>query len=432
MTDCEIRTTARGRNPYHYAGRKLWQLAARFVAEDSGAYALITALALPVLVGAAAFGTEEGLLFYKHHTMQHAADSGAATAAAAYTAGSTNVTTHVDAVAASYGFVTGTNSTVTVHQPPTSGAFRNNPQAIEVIITQSQPRLFSSLWGSAPVAVTARAVAIAQIEGCVLALDGTASSAFSAQGSVNVNLTQCALYDDSTSAQALSLGGSATVSTQFVGVVGGISGSQNITSVDGTATGYHSISDPYASVTPPSFTGCDHTNYSTHGTAVLSPGVYCGGMSLGSSAVVTLQPGIYYLDRGSLSMQGSASLTGTGVTLVFTSSTGSNYAYANLSGGATVNLTAPNSGPMSGIAIYGDHNMPLGTQFDFRGGNNQAIGGAIELPRASVNWVGNASSQQPCTQLIADTIQFVGTSGLSVNCFGYGTKPIALASTLQE
>src|SRR5205823_9632920 len=159
---------------------------------------------------------------------------------------------------------------------------------------------------------------------------------FSAQGSVNVNLTQCALYVDSSNAQALSLGGSATVSTQFVGVVGGISGSQNITSVDGTITGYHQIADPYASVTPPSFTGCDHTNYSTHGIAVLSHGVYCGGMSLGSSAVVTLQPGIYYLDRGSLSMQGSASLTGTGVTLVFTSSTGSNYAYANLSGGATI------------------------------------------------------------------------------------------------
>jgi hypothetical protein len=131
-------------------------------------------------------------------------------------------------------------------------------------------------------------------------------------------------------------------------------------------------------------------------------------------------------------MHGSASLAGVGVTLVFTSSTGSNYATASLAGGATVNLVAPSSGAMSGIAIYGDHNMPLGTQFDFRGGNNQAIGGAIELPRASVNWVGNASNTQPCTQLIADTIQFVGTSGLSVNCFGYGTKPIALTAVIQE
>jgi hypothetical protein len=390
------------------------------------------ALALPVVLGAAAFGTEEGLLVYKQRQMQHAADSSAVSAAAAYTAGSTNVATHADSVAASYGFVTSTNSTVTVSQPPQSGPNQNNTQAIEVIITQSQPRLFSSLWGAAPVPVSARAVAVAQDQGCVLALDSTASNAFSAQGSVGVNLVNCALYDNSNNAQAMSLGGSATLSTQFVGVVGGISGSQNISTVDGTVAGYHAISDPYASVTPPSFSGCDHNNYSTHGVAVLSPGVYCGGMSLGAGAIVTLMPGTYYLDRGSLSMSGSALLTGVSVTLVFTSSTGSNYATANLTGGATINLVAPNSGTMAGIAIYGDHNMPLGTQFDFRGGNNQAIGGAIELPRASVNWVGNASTQQPCTQLIADTIQFVGDSGLSVNCGGYGTKPLALAASLTE
>ena len=415
------------------SGRKHFaQLLKAFGRNDSGAYALVMALALPVVVGAAAFGTEEGLLFYKHREMQHAADSSAATAAAAYTAGSTNVATHADAVAASYGFKSSTNATVTVNQPPTSGAYKNDAQAIEVIITQTQPRLFSSLWGAASVPVTARAVSVPQIEGCVLALDGTATGALSAQGSVNISLVKCAVYDDSSNAQALAMGGSATLSAQFAGVVGGISGSQNVTTVNGTITGYHVISDPYASVTPPAFSGCDHNNYSTHSVVVLSPGVYCSGMSLGAGAVVTLLPGTYYLDRGSLTMNGSASLSGTAATLVFTSSTGSNYAVANLSGGATINLVAPTSGTLSGIAIYGDHNMPLGTQFDFRGGNNQAIGGAIELPRASVNWTGNASTQQPCTQLIADTIQFVGNSGLSVNCFGYGTKPIALSATILE
>jgi hypothetical protein len=223
------------------------------------------------------------------------------------------------------------------------------------------------------------------------------------------------------------------VSAQFVGVVGGISGGQNVTSVDGTVTGYHVVADPYASVTPPSFSGCDHTNYSTHGAIVtISPGVYCGGINLGAGAIVAMNAGTYYLDRGSLSMSGSSSLSGTGVTLVFTSSTGSNYASANLAGGAAINITAPTSGTLSGIAMYGDRNMPVGTQFDFKGGNSQAIGGAIDLPKASVNWVGNASTQQPCTQLIADTIQFVGDSGLSVNCSGYGTKIIGTTANLME
>jgi Flp pilus assembly protein TadG len=412
--------------------KNLFRLAAQFGRDTSGVYAIITALALPVLVGAAAFGTEEGLLFYKHRQMQHAADSSAFTAAAAYLAGETNIVTHADAVAASYGFVAGSNATVTVNQPPQSGPNVNDTQAIEVIISQGQPRLFSSLWGAAPIAVTARSVSKAQDQACVLALDHSASGAVSAQGSVNINLVKCAIYDDSNNAQAMSVGGAAKVSSQFVGVVGGIAGSQGITTVDGTVTGYHVVTDPYADVIPPPFSGCDQTNYATKDIVTISPGVYCGGMSLGAGAIVTLLPGTYYLDRGSLTMNGSASLTGAGVTLVFTSSTGSNYASANLGGGAAISLTAPTSGPMSGIAIYGDHNMPVGTQFDFRGGNNQAVGGAIDLPNAAVTWVGNSSTQQPCTQLIADTIQFVGDSGLAVNCGGYGTKPIALSASLLE
>jgi Flp pilus assembly protein TadG len=393
---------------------------------------MITALALPVLLGAAAFGTEEGLLLYRHRDMQHAADSSAMSAAAAFSAGATNVTTQANSVAASYGYVTGSNSTVTVSQPPTSGPNRGNAQAVEVIINQSQPRLFSSLWSAAPVPVTARAVSIPQNQSCVLALNRTANSAFSAQGSVNINLVKCDIDVDSRDSQAMSIGGSAQVSAQFVGVVGGISGSQNITTVNGTVTGYHIVGDPYANVVPPSFSGCNYTNYSTHNVVTIAPGVYCGGISLGAGAIVTMTSGIYYLDRGSLTMNGSTSLTGVGVTLVFTSSTGSNYANASLGGGATLNLVAPTSGTMSGIAIYGDHNMPVGTQFDFRGGNSQSIGGAIDLPKASVNWVGNATTQQPCTQLIADTVQFVGDSGLESKCAGYGTKLVAASAGLLE
>jgi hypothetical protein len=72
--------------------------------------------------------------------------------------------------------------------------------------------------------------------------------------------------------------------------------------------------------------GCDHNNYHTTNTETLNPGVYCGGMQLNvgpgnsGSANVTLNPGIYYLDGGSLTVNAGTTLTGTGVTLVFTGS----------------------------------------------------------------------------------------------------------------
>ena len=206
---------------------QLFRVIDRFRRDEAGAFAMVAAFALPVFVGAAAFGTEEGLLLYKQRQMQHAADSSAVSAAAAYVAGNSSIVTQADSVATSYGFADGKNSTtVIVNQPPKSGPNQNNNQAIEVIITQNQPRLFSSIWGAAPVAVTARAVALPHDQACVLALDRSATSAISAQGSVNINLVQCAIDDDSVDGSAMVVAGSATVSAQFVGVVGGISGTQ--------------------------------------------------------------------------------------------------------------------------------------------------------------------------------------------------------------
>src|SRR5690348_14001206 len=156
-------------------GRSRWfALIKRFGRDEAGVYAVITALSLPVLVGAAAFGTEEGLLLYKHRQMQHAADSSAVSAAVSYAAGTSSISNYANAVAAEYGFVNGANANITISQPPQSGPNKNNARAIEVIISQNQPRLFSSIWDATPVTVTARAVAVTREDVCVLALDRTA------------------------------------------------------------------------------------------------------------------------------------------------------------------------------------------------------------------------------------------------------------------
>lgn len=405
----------------------------RFLADKSGSYAILGALMLPVLVGAAAYGVETATLLHKQKGMQHAADSAALTAAVAVTTGANdNGAVQARAVAASYGFPAAGTINVAVNSPPAGGPNISNRQAIEVIISQPQPRLFSAIWGSSAYTVSGRAVAIPEGQPCILALNKTASGSYSQQGSVTANLINCSVLDDSSSASALSVGGSARLSTSFAGVVGGISGQSAITAAYGIKAGYHYVADPYSDVSYPSYSGCDQHNYSTHGTVTLNPGVYCGGMNLNSGAAVTLNPGIYYLDSGDLSMTGQSSLRGNGVTLVFTSSSGNNYATAKISGGATVSIVAPTSGPTAGIAIFGDRNMPAGTTFKFTGGDSQAIGGAVYVPNAALQWAGNATVGQHCTQVIADTIQLVGNSGLQVDCTGYGTRAFASPALLVE
>jgi len=398
-----------------------------FQANQSGSYIVLTALLMPVVVGCMGLGVDFGLWYKAKQALQGAADSGAASAAAAYAASSSSdLTLQATAIAGAYGFVVGQKSvSIEVSRPPSSGYYASNQNAIEVILSQPQARYFSALWNAAPVPISARAVALSYGgAACVLALDGSSSGAISAQGSTDVSLTGCALFSNASSSSSISVGGSALISAQSVGAVGGVSGTSNITATSGITTGDPSISDPYASSSFPSFSGCDANNFTAKTTVTINPGVYCGGISLNAGASVSMSPGIYYIDSGSLSVNGSATLTGDGVTLVFTSSNGNNYGTATINGGATVNLTAPTSGPTEGIVLFGDRNMPIGTTFKLNGGSTQVLQGATYLPKAAVQYSGGTGSSNTCAQVIGDTVSFTGNSNLAINCPNMGTKPI--------
>ena len=391
-----------------------------FRRDASGSYLVIMALMAPVMIGSVGLGIDYGLWVYTQQTMQAAADSAAVSAA---TSGS-NVATEAEGVAASYGFIKDSGGvTMTVNQPPKSGSHTSSSAAVEVIINSIQTPQFSQLVSAKSFTITVRSVAVATPgSGCVLTLNATASGAVTTQGSAVTNLTGCNLYTDSSDSAAVTVGGTASLTANAVGSVGGVSGASNITTTSGIHTGVAPLSDPYASMSFGSFSGCDQKNYSTNSNATISAGVYCGGISVKAGATLTLNPGIYYLDQGNLSVEGNGTITGTGVTLVFTSSTGKNYANASISSNATVNLTAPTTGPTAGIVLFGDRNMPVGTTFKLTGGGTQTFGGAIYLPKAALTYSGGSGGSTSCTQIIADTVTFTGNSGMAINCSSFGTK----------
>src|SRR4029450_987081 len=137
----------------------------------------------------------------------------------------------------------------------------------------------------------------------------------------------------------------------------------------------------YAARSPASYSGCTKNNYTAKNTVTLDPGVYCNGINFNAGAVVTMKPGVYYTDRGDFTVNGGATITGTGVTIVLTSSNNKNYASLTINGGATTGLTAPTTGDMKGIVFFGDRNAPLGTSYKFNGGASQKFGGALYLPK---------------------------------------------------
>src|SRR5262249_51482427 len=126
---CEARP-ARGAQSMAHSLRRHVRGLVRFGEDRSGNILIVTAIILPVLIGAIGLGTDLGLWFYKHQIMQSAADSAAMSAGAAYRDG-TNLTTEADAVTATYGFVAGTNGVVvTVNLPPKSGNYISTAGAV--------------------------------------------------------------------------------------------------------------------------------------------------------------------------------------------------------------------------------------------------------------------------------------------------------------
>src|SRR5262249_52895804 len=127
------------------------------------------------------------------------------------------------------------------------------------------------------------------------------------------------------------------------------------------------INDPYANVPQPGSHDPSCTNTSptaantiTGGSVTLSPGNYCGGLSITGGASVTLNPGVYVIDGGSFQSggngggnNGTVSINGTGVTIFLTGGSG-NYATMQAAGNANLVLTPPTTGDSAGISIFQD------------------------------------------------------------------------------
>lgn len=405
---------------------------------ESGAVAPLTAVLLTVILGFAGLGVEVGLWQLERRSLQGAADAAASSGARALLSGQ-DVGGQARAVAGSFGYQNGVDGvTIAVNVPPSSGSKAGVSQAVEVIIHKSTRPMLASLFIEGPVDIAGRAVASVQSSGgefCVLALEVTAEST-ELTGTARLNMPDCGLAVNSANAKALRMTGTSRIDASSVSIVGGYSttGSAviNTTEAEGPETGMAPLADPYADLEVPEFAGCDYNGFkiSGSGTATISPGVYCNGLTISGSRTITMQGGTYIIDRGAFDISGSTIINGAGpVTIVLTSSTGSNIATLNLTGSGPLTFQAPSSGPLSGVAIFQDRAASTSGSNDITGSTSQAITGAIYFPKQSVRWTGTSGATSGgCTQLIARTIKFVGTSDFGNNCVGKGTRDIGTST----
>ena len=307
---------------------------------------------------------------------------------------------------------------------------------MEVIISQPQFLGMVSLFREGLFDVGTHAVATLAGSGsaCVLQTLANSMTGVSISNGATVNLVQCGMDVNALGSSALSVTGGAVLNAQFVSVTGSVTRSNGgvINATNGIKTGQPYVADPYAGVAAPTYSGCTYNKksigHSNSGRQYISPGVYCNGLAFTNDAIVTMNPGTYIIDRGTFDVGGAVELTGTGVTIYLTKSTGTNYAEVVIGNGAEVNLTAPTSGAFAGLIFFGDRNGPLSNTSNFGGGAALNLTGSIYFPSQTVIFNNGISNPSGCTQLIAGKIQFTGGARFMNNCASTGVVSVGGAT----
>ncbi len=398
---------------------KLKNLCACFFVKDKGGVAILTGLLLSALIGFAALAVDVGLWYNQQRQLQWAADAGAIGGGMILnTPQKGSVNSYVSHDVALNGCTGANNCTiVAINNPPTSGPNAGSAQSVEVILSMPAQLYLSGLFLSSPPTINARAVAGHKAAtNCLVSLS-TSGIGLNVKGGAALNSPQCGVYVNSSSSSAIKVPGNASITTTNVNVVGGVDTSGGGI-INGTvATGASPVTDPYSGFTIPSYSGCTQSNYKlTNSSATINPGVYCGGIKLVSSATLTMNPGVYILDRGDFDASAQSNITGNGVTIILTSSTGSGYGTVTMNGGLTANMSAPTTGSTAGILFYGDR-ASSGLNQKLTGGSSQVLSGVAYFPTGDVTYHGQTGTTgNPCFQIVASTITLTGGGNFGNNC----------------
>jgi hypothetical protein len=252
---------------------------------------------------------------------------------------------------------------------------------------------------------------------CIVAL-GTNGSGIQVGGTVNVEVDDCWIYSNYDDDKSIDVIGTATINAGGSCSVGLTSVSNNATVYENRTTGCATMYDPMAAWTPPTPSGvCTYNNFSggAGSTITLQPGNYCGGLQLSGYDAVHLEPGVYHITGGALTINSKGDITGTEVGFYI----GEDVPSVTINGAADVTLSPPVSGEMKDklIAMAPVENATDLTKTDLisakiNGGSLLDLTGTIYLPSASLDISGNSAEDSIASQIIANSVNLSGTSTL--------------------
>jgi hypothetical protein len=301
---------------------------------------------------------------------------------------------------------------------PANGADYNNSVSVQLKIQRTLG--FSSLFLSTTPIITANATAAAVQSGeyCAQAQINTNTTGISAGGNTTVNL-KCGMITNSTSMDAAVAFGSSAVTASPVAAVGGLDKTDNWAT--GTVLLPFTLAqpDPFADINPPTIPspcsnwGDNPQDVQTWPATAPTTPVCMGNLTV--KGTLTLQPGTYVI-TGDMKVNSGAVINCTGCTFIMTNSTATNTGTVDINGGATMNLSAPDTGTYKGILFYSNRGADPSKINKINGNSTSTYSGAFYFPHQQVEFTGNAGVTFECLKLVSWQLTFLGNSKINNNC----------------
>ena len=386
---------------------------------EKGGVAVIVALCLPLVIGAAGLGVEVGYWRYDQVRLQQAADAAAYAGAMIKRSGGTGLSDVAATAASSNGF-SSTTDTIAVNSP--SSATPGDANSVEVVINRTETPLFTAIFTTRPavVKVSATASFSTAANACILALNPGAAKAADFAGNSSLTLDGCTVMSNSIASNALNVQGSAVVNVPCMYAVGGASlgGTVSLTTCAAVKTSQPPVADPYKDLVMPTVSGgCQNQGNG----ATLNSGQYC---SLTFKKNTNLNPGVYIINGGTLTMNAGTTVTGSGVTFYLV-----NGASVSMNGNSDVQLSAPTTGTYAGFLFISDRSNT--GSISINGDNSSTMTGVVYSPNGSVNYNGNFSGTSGCTQIVAQTVAWSGSTTFRDDCSTYGMDQVKVGGVVR-
>ena len=294
---------------------------------------------------------------------------------------------------------------------------RANPLdgSMTVVQTASRPSYFGNLLppGGWHVTVTSTAIANSKLPLCVLGLQAGSTLPIALQLTSVMTANGCLVQSDGN----LQVSSGAALVAGAVRAVGSATGSI----LPAPVADAPAVADPFSSLNIAIPTTCnDNGAKLTNGTQSLNPGVHCGNVTVTGPSNLILNPGEHYFVKGSVTLTGSAQITGTDVVAIFSNNTGISF-----SGQSSLSLDGRQSGPYAGFVLVTDRAY-TGT-LAISATNARKVHGTVYLPAAtlSISGANPVADLSPWTIIVANDLQLGGSASLVINTnYSGSTVPV--------